>query len=190
MRRLLITLCASSLFGCSQPKNVFDYYAEANKFIQANEIAKAEEILKEGILKNSDAGLLKMELFRLYMKTNIDTAEKYVAVVSMEPKYLADIYSDLAREHFNSKRFDKAYKYYILQGDTEIYASDKDEYKCLKLAVSSEAYRNGAASASNLGDRGRVREAFQKMTEKKPGYEECADKEDSKYVAEVRQWLR
>jgi len=190
IRLAVLALCMVVLTGCDSKKSEYDYHKESNIYLQANDIVKAEAILKEGLIRLPDSGLLKIDLFDLYVKTDVQKAEQYLAVVSLDGKLIAGLYSQLAAKYFNDKNYIKANKYYLLNGETNLISGSESTIPCMNVAVAIEAYRNAAASGSNLGNQGLVKQALDRMANVAKDSNCANDGAVKIYIAEVQSWLR
>lgn len=190
-KTLLIPALLLCLSACDKflPKSEYDYYQQANNYLQANERSKAEAHLKEGIGKYPSSSFLKNELFDFYRKTNRDEAEKYLEVASLESRQFTNACSSLANDYFIEKKYQKALKYYMMQGEAEFNSAPRSGGVCSKNGVAIEAYRNAAASASNIGDRTSIRTAFERMQGISKSAS-CPDSTSSAYLVEVQSWVR
>ena len=149
MKTIIVLIALVLLSGCSK-KTEFDYSLAASNFLQANEKQSAEAILKEGLLKYPQSTLLKSDLFVYYMKTNQwNVVEEYYQTAGAGFSGGEHIISAIAEHFFETKDWEKAYKYYMASGRFRVYES-LEKSEC--AGVSIEEYRNAAAAALNMLD--------------------------------------
>ena len=164
--KYVISLCLALLLSaCDKPKGVFDYYKEAQAYMQANETSKAEAILKEGIINvPTDSDLLKYELVNLYLITDLEKAEKYLEVARFPSSgFLTRVTGELATKYFEAKNWPKAFKYCIAYGDDDVFSAPSSSNPCSTRNAASESYRNAAAAAYNLRNKQLMRDALEKI---------------------------
>ncbi len=187
--RTVAALALLFLVACDDTQSELRYSIQADNYRQANEIAKAEAHLKEGLMKYPNSNTLKMDLFDLYRRSNTDEAEKYLAVVTVETKFRRNFYSQIADDFMSEKKYQKANKYYSLQGEAVLMLAVENQGSCFTQAESIEAYRNAAAAASNMRSRSGIQSAFEKM-QKASEQMKCPDNTlAEKYFSEVADWL-
>lgn len=192
MKYAIILFIALLLSACELPKSTSDYSKEAQTYIQANEISKAETSLKEGIVKHpTESDWLKSELFWLYLKTDLEKAEKYLEIASFSTDgFRTNLIENLASKFFEAKNWSKAFKYYLAYGDDKLWSATSTSNPCSTRSVAVESYRNAAAAAYNLRNKPLMRDALGKI-QAMPENKQC-EKDDfaAVNVSEIREWMR
>ena len=168
--RFLATACALLLAGCSESAD--DYRVKAIALQKANDIAGSERVLHEGIKAHPDNENLPALLMILYKES--EQWDKMASYIAVAPGFKGDAnykygnYWALGEHYFDSRDYNRAYKFFTDAGDSlgSIYAITDNPFLrdyCPKEAAL--AYRNAAGAAGRMRDFSRMRQSFESIKE-------------------------
>jgi len=187
-----------SLSGCDYLRGEQDFLNEANKQLAANDLAKAQEALRDGLRKNPKSEILQTKLFDILLAENIEKAETYSKTAGSTGNFdlpiQSYISSHLAQNYFSQKKLMKAAIFYgNAAALTAVEGRDKND--CTKLQFAMGYYFKSIDALMMIPDFARARDVVLNQSFASKALPNCIDSTTLKIIKDQRNkleaiWLR